>query len=74
MRIVALEDAVAVAIDTERHAVSRDHGLQSVEIAERVFWFELKVSGEDLAGGVVLKAMRVSSGPRPSSNHDGWHR
>ena len=56
VRIVALEDAVAVAIDTERHAVSRDHGLQSVEIAERVFWFELKVSGEDLAGGVVLKA------------------
>ena len=56
VRIVALEDAVAVAIDTERHAVSRDHGPQSVEIAERVFWFELKVGGEDLAGGVVLKA------------------
>ena len=33
-----------------------DHGVQSAEIAEGIFGFELEVSGEDLAGGVVLKA------------------
>src|ERR1700687_4193903 len=54
--IVALEDAMAVAVETERHAVSSDHGAQSAEIAKSVFRFELKVSGEGLAGGVVLKA------------------
>src|SRR5271170_8505634 len=53
--IVALEDAVAVAIEAERHAVSGDHGVQGAHIAEGVFGFELEVSGEDLAGGVVLK-------------------
>src|SRR5271167_2616399 len=54
--IVALEDAVAVAVEAERHAVRGDHGVQSAQIAEGVFGFELKMSGEDLAGGVVLKA------------------
>ena len=54
--IVALKDAVAVAVEAERHAVSGDHGVQSAEITESVFRFELKVSREDLAGGVVLKA------------------
>jgi hypothetical protein len=54
--IVALEDAVAVAVKAERHAVSRDHGMHCAHIAERVFRFELKMSGEDLAGGIVLKA------------------
>jgi hypothetical protein len=44
--IVALKDAVA----------GGDHGVQSTEIAESVFRFELGVSGEDLAGGVILKA------------------
>ena len=54
--IVALKDAVAVAVEAEGHAVGGDHGLQSAEIAKSVFRFELEVSGEDLAGGVVLKA------------------
>ena len=56
MGIVALEDAVAVAVEAEGHAVSADHGAQSAEIAESIFRFELKMSGEDLAGGVILKA------------------
>src|SRR5271168_580611 len=54
--IVALEDAVAVAVQAERDAVRRDHSVQSAEIPERIFRFELEVSGEDLAGGVILKA------------------
>jgi hypothetical protein len=53
--IVALEDAVAVAIKAEGHAVSHDHGVRRTHIAEGVFGFKLEVSGEDLAGGVVLK-------------------
>src|SRR6202049_248602 len=54
--IVALKDAVAIAVKAKGDAVSGDHGAQSAEIAESVFRFELEVSGEDLAGGVVLKA------------------
>ena len=30
--------------------------MQSAEIAEGIFGFELEVSGQDLAGGVILKA------------------
>ena len=56
--IVALEDAVAVAVEAERHAVSGDHGVRCAHIAESVFGFELKMSGEDLAGGVILKRGR----------------
>src|ERR1700694_4960969 len=56
VRIVALEDGVAVAVEAERDAVGGDHGVQSVGIAPGVFSFELEVSGEDLAGSVVLKA------------------
>ena len=54
--IVALEDAVTIAVEAERDAVGGDHGVQGAEIADGIFGFELKVSGEDLAGGVVLKA------------------
>src|ERR1019366_2934549 len=50
-----LEDAVAVAVEAERDAVSRDHGAESAEIAEGIFGFELEVRGQDLAGGVILK-------------------
>src|ERR1019366_2253407 len=56
MGIVALEDAVAVAVEAERDARSGDHGAESAEIAESIFGFELEVSGEDAAGGVVLQA------------------
>src|SRR6202049_1067216 len=54
--IVALKDAVAIAVQAKGDAVSGDHGAQSAEIAESVFRFELEVSGEDPAGGVILKA------------------
>jgi hypothetical protein len=43
--IVALEDAVAVAVQAEGDAVSGDHGVQSAEITESVFRLELKVNG-----------------------------
>ena len=56
VRIVALEDAVTIAVEAERDAVGSDHGAQSAEIAGGVFGFELEVGGEDLFGGVVLKA------------------
>ena len=36
--------------------MSGDHGAESAEIAEGIFGFELEVSGQDLAGGVVLQA------------------
>jgi hypothetical protein len=54
--IVALEDAVAVTVETERDAVRQDHGVQGAEITDSIFGFELEVSGEDLTGGVILKA------------------
>ena len=54
--IVALEDGVAVAIEAERDAVGDDHGVQGAKIAESIFGFELEVSGQDLTGGIVLKA------------------
>ena len=54
--IVALENAVTIAVQAERHAVSADHGVQGAQIAEGVFRFELKMGREDLAGGVILKA------------------
>ena len=47
--IVALEDAMAVAVEAERDAVSDNHGVQGAEIAEGIFGFELEVSGEDLS-------------------------
>jgi hypothetical protein len=46
--IVALKDGVAVAVEAERNAVRDDHGVQSAEIAERIFGFELELSGENL--------------------------
>src|SRR5258708_8418451 len=55
VRIVALEDTVAIAVEAERDAVRGDHGVQSAEVAHGVFGFELEVSGKNLAGGVVLK-------------------
>jgi len=36
--------------------VGGNHGVHGAEITESIFRFELKVSGEDLAGGVILKA------------------
>jgi hypothetical protein len=53
--MVALEDGVAVAVETERDAMRGDHGVEGGEIAGSIFGFELEVSGEDLTGGVILK-------------------
>ncbi len=73
--IVALEDAVAVAVEAERDAVGGDHGVQGAEIADGIFGFELEVSGQDLAGGVVLKADESELGAAAlRASHDGWHR
>jgi hypothetical protein len=55
VRIVTLEDGVTVAIERERDAVGDDHGVQGAEIAEGIFGFELEVSGQNQAGGVILK-------------------
>src|SRR5208282_713172 len=65
MGIVALEDGVAVAVEAERDAMSGDHEVRGAEIAESVFGFELEVSGEDAAGGVVLKADEREFGTAP---------
>src|ERR1017187_9103764 len=62
MGIVALEDAVAVAIEAERDAVGGDHEVQGAEIADGIFSFELEVRGQDLAGSVVLKAEEREGG------------
>ena len=72
--IVALKDAVAIAVEAERHAMSRDHGMHRAHIAEGVFGFELKMSGEDLAGGVVLKADEGEFRSGLPANHGGWRR
>src|ERR1017187_1836406 len=56
VRIVALKDTVTVAVEAEGHAVSGDHGVQSAQISNGVFGFELEVRGENLTGGIVLKA------------------
>jgi hypothetical protein len=50
--IVALKDAVTIAVEAERDAVGGNHGAQGVEIAESIFGFELEVGGEDVSGGV----------------------
>jgi hypothetical protein len=57
-----LKDGVAVAIEAERNTVRDDHGVHSAEIAESIFGFELEGSGQDLAGGVVLKADQGKGG------------
>ncbi len=62
MRIVALENGVAIAVEAERDAVSGDQGVQSAEIADGIFGFALEVGGRDLAGGVVLKADQSEGG------------
>ena len=54
--IVALEDGMAITVEAEGNAVGGDHGVQGAQIAHGIFGFELEVRGQDLAGGVVLKA------------------
>lgn len=54
--IVALEDAVAVAVKAEGHAVTVDELMKQAEVSDGVLGFWLKVGGHDAAGGVVLQA------------------
>ena len=56
VRIVALEQAVAIAIEAEGNAVGGEEGVQTAEVAGGVFGFELEVRGADAAGGVVEQA------------------
>jgi hypothetical protein len=56
VRIVTLKDGVTVAVEAERNAVRHDHGVQGAKVAESIFGFELEMSGQDLAGSIVLKA------------------
>src|ERR1700675_3001003 len=60
---VALKDDVAIAVDTERHAVSGDHSVHRAKIAESIFGFKLEMGGEDLACRVILKADECELGP-----------
>lgn len=62
MRVVALKDGVTIVVEAERNAVGRDHGAPSAQIADGIFRFDLDVSGQDLAGGVVLKADQSEPG------------
>jgi hypothetical protein len=62
VRVVALEDDVAVAVEAERNAGGEDHGAQGEQIA-RILGFGLEVGGENFVGGVVLKADQGEFGP-----------
>ena len=53
VRIVALEQAVAIAIEAEGNAVSGEEGVQTTEVAGGVFGFELESGGGNAASGVV---------------------
>jgi hypothetical protein len=66
VRVVALEDAVAIAIEAEGYAVRGDEGVQSAQIADGIFGFELEVRGQDLAGGIVLKTDESEPGTSQS--------
>jgi hypothetical protein len=45
--IVAMKDDVPLAVEAEGNAVGEGHGVQSAKIAQRIFGFELEVSGRD---------------------------
>ena len=60
--VVALKDGVAIVVEAEGNAVGRDHGVQSAQITDGIFGFELEVSGQDLAGGIVLKTDQSEGG------------
>jgi hypothetical protein len=47
---------MAVAVEAEWNAMGDDHGVQSAKISHGIFGFELEMSGEDLAGSVILEA------------------
>jgi hypothetical protein len=53
--VVADEDAVAIAVEAERNAVTAQQAAQQAEIAASVFAGE-KLGDQDFAGGVVEKA------------------
>ena len=47
---------MAIAVETERNAVRHYQGMEGAEIAESIFGLQLEMSGQDLSGGIVLKA------------------
>ena len=62
MRIIALKDGVTAVVEAKGKSVRDDHGVQGAKLAHRVFGFELEVSGQDLTGGIVLKAQECEMG------------
>ena len=67
VRIVALEDAVAVAIEAEGHAVTGDELMKQAEVSGGVLGFWLKVGARTRLVASSCKPSRVRRGPRPSS-------
>jgi len=61
--IVALEDAMAIAVEAEGHAVGGDELTQQLEVADGVLGFELEMGGGDSTGGVVLQSQQGEARP-----------
>jgi hypothetical protein len=59
--VVADKDAVAIAVETKRHAIAPQHAPEQAEIAASVFG-EKELGSQDLAGGVVEKAKQGEFG------------
>lgn len=55
MVVVAHEDAVAIAVETERNAVAAQQSVEQAEIATSVFGGK-ELRDQDFAGGIVEKA------------------
>jgi len=60
--VVALKDGAAIVVEAEANAVGSDHGVHTAQLADGIFRFELEVSGQHVAGGVVLKTDRCACG------------
>src|SRR5689334_13632812 len=59
--VVADKDAVAIAVETKRHAIAPQQASEQAEIAASVFG-EKELGGQNLAGGVVEKAKQREFG------------
>ena len=53
---------MAIAIEAQGNAMSGEQGLQTAEIAGGILGLQLKASGHDAAGSVVLKAQQSEAG------------
>ena len=65
VRVVALEDAVAVAIEAEGNAVCCVHGTESAEIADGIFGFDLEVSTSSKRHSLEIVIPNAVSHPQP---------